>query len=290
MHGVPKLADIGLVADLAEAHSFVGTEGFIPPEGPGSIQADVYSLGKVLYETSTGRDRLDFPELPTRIDESEQRTGLLELNEIILRACDHDPAKRYESAQAMHADLLFLQSGKSIKRMRSIERKVALLTRLAIAVCLGAVLAATAYLFQKRQSAQFQELADANQRLAENAERQRQRAEKEKDESSRFLYIANMNLIQNAWEANNIQRVRQLLSETASYRDRGFEWYFWQRQLHRALQTLSGHTAEILAVAFVPGSNRAVTTSRDSTTRLWDADDGKELFVLRGHSQNLGLN
>src|SRR5207247_6834337 len=55
--GVPKLADIGLVADLSEACSYVGTEGFIPPEGPGRPQADLYSLGKVLYEISTGLDR-----------------------------------------------------------------------------------------------------------------------------------------------------------------------------------------------------------------------------------------
>ena len=36
------------------------TEGFVPPEGPGSAQADVYSLGKVLYEIATGKDRMDF--------------------------------------------------------------------------------------------------------------------------------------------------------------------------------------------------------------------------------------
>ena len=57
--GVPKLADIGLVAATGQ-RSFVGTEGYVPPEGPGSAQADVYSLGKLLYEISTGKDRLDF--------------------------------------------------------------------------------------------------------------------------------------------------------------------------------------------------------------------------------------
>src|SRR6187401_2639991 len=34
--GVPKLADIGLVAGVDDARSFVGTEGYIPPEGPGA--------------------------------------------------------------------------------------------------------------------------------------------------------------------------------------------------------------------------------------------------------------
>lgn len=58
--GVPKLADIGLVIELAEARSFVGTEGFIPPEGPNSPQADLYSLGKVLYEGLGGQLRRTF--------------------------------------------------------------------------------------------------------------------------------------------------------------------------------------------------------------------------------------
>src|SRR5207249_11754056 len=48
VQGKPKLADIGLVAGTDETRSFVGTEGYIPPEGPGTPAADVYSLGKVL--------------------------------------------------------------------------------------------------------------------------------------------------------------------------------------------------------------------------------------------------
>jgi serine/threonine protein kinase len=66
--GQPKLADIGLVTDVGSSHSFVGTEGFIPPEGPGTPQADLYALGKVLYELATGRDRMDFPQLPAGLN------------------------------------------------------------------------------------------------------------------------------------------------------------------------------------------------------------------------------
>ena len=98
VNGVPKLADIGLVAEVNEARSFVGTEGFIPPEGPGTPQADVYGLGKVLYEATTGRDRYDFPKLPTMFDQLPEQDKFLELNEVILRACRPEANQRYASA------------------------------------------------------------------------------------------------------------------------------------------------------------------------------------------------
>src|SRR6266496_744617 len=72
--GVPKLADIGLVAGLDEAKSYVGTEGYIPPEGPGTVQADLYRLGKVLYEASTGKDRQHFPEPLTELGELDDQS------------------------------------------------------------------------------------------------------------------------------------------------------------------------------------------------------------------------
>jgi serine/threonine protein kinase len=62
--GHPKIADIGLVSPLGQ-ESFVGTEGYVPPEGPGTAQADLFSLGKVLYEIAMGKDRLDSPRWPT---------------------------------------------------------------------------------------------------------------------------------------------------------------------------------------------------------------------------------
>jgi serine/threonine protein kinase len=59
----PKLADIGLVTDAGDSQSIVGTEGYLPPEGPGAAQADIFSLGKVLYEMLRP-DRRQFPDLP----------------------------------------------------------------------------------------------------------------------------------------------------------------------------------------------------------------------------------
>jgi WD40 repeat protein len=156
VNGVPKLADIGLVAEVEEARSYVGTEGFIPPEGPGTPQADIFSLGKVLYEVSTGKDRQDFPELPTLWDEAADHEWFLELNEVVLRACKSDPARRYQSAGDLHADLVLLTNGKSVKRLRLLERRLATLKRVAtVSAAVGLALAVIGYqIFRERRRAE----------------------------------------------------------------------------------------------------------------------------------------
>lgn len=87
VNGRPKLADIGLVA-RQDQRSFVGTEGFIPPDGPGTRRADVYALAKVLYEISTGKDRMDFPELPDTLPEGTVRKKWQAFNTIICQAAE----------------------------------------------------------------------------------------------------------------------------------------------------------------------------------------------------------
>jgi TolB-like protein/Tfp pilus assembly protein PilF len=108
--GVPKLADIGLVADSSEALSYVGTEGYVPPEGPGKAAADVYALGRLLYELATGLDREAFPRLPPDLDRAPDRKLFFRLNAVILRACEPRADQRYGDASAMLADFLVLES------------------------------------------------------------------------------------------------------------------------------------------------------------------------------------
>jgi TolB-like protein len=116
--GHPKLADIGLVAQAGEKRR-LGTEGYIPPEGPGKPQADLYSLGKVLYEASTGTDRLDYPDLPADFDTMAERETFLKLNSIILKACDNDIRKRYRTATEINDDLAQLGVAKPVQAVRS---------------------------------------------------------------------------------------------------------------------------------------------------------------------------
>jgi serine/threonine protein kinase/tetratricopeptide (TPR) repeat protein len=124
VNGVPKLGDIGLVTEAGDTQSIVGTEGYLPPEGPGTPQGDIFSLGKVLYEISTGMDRRKFPALPDDLANLTERRALLEFNEILLKACAHDARERYASAEAMRVDLERLRRGKSVRWGRTFESSI----------------------------------------------------------------------------------------------------------------------------------------------------------------------
>ena len=122
--GIPKLADIGLVTDGTATESYVGTEGFIPPEGSGSARADIYALGKVLYEISTGNDRVAYPELSAELGSRVEQCDFVELNKIILKACRAKPWQRYRSADAMLLALLNFQFNtaalRKVRRLRKL--------------------------------------------------------------------------------------------------------------------------------------------------------------------------
>ena len=102
--GQCRLADLGLVALLGQ-QSFVGTEGFVAPEGPGTAAADMFSLGMVLYEAATGKDRLDFPDVPTSRETGEKLEVWRRLNQVICRACAPKAKDRYKNANEMSLDL-----------------------------------------------------------------------------------------------------------------------------------------------------------------------------------------
>ena len=118
VNGKAKIADIGLVAEAGQAKTIIGSTGFIAPEGPGKPQADIYSLGVVMYEIITGKDRQAFPQLPTSLGELPDQAQLRELNEIISRACDPSVARRYHNAGQLKADLLRVQAGEKPSELR----------------------------------------------------------------------------------------------------------------------------------------------------------------------------
>lgn len=271
--GVPKLADIGLVTELAEAHSYVGTEGFIPPDGPNSPQADLYSLGKVLYEASMGKDRQEFPEPRTNVLDDPEAPALLELNAVVVKACASDRRERYQSAEEMHADLALLYSGRSVKRKRVLEQRVAWMSKVGPLVTVVALLATGAYLVQRRQTGEIRRLAKAESL-------QRQRAEIALEQADQnFTELA----LERAEEdfaadraASGLAGLAQVLRAHPTNRVAAERLLAALTQRNFLLPTLPELTLEtnVTAAEFSPDGNLLVIGTADGKLRFWDTQSG----------------
>ncbi|MFG0318252.1 MAG: protein kinase, partial [Planctomycetota bacterium JB042] len=128
------LADFGLARDLSAAAltrtgTTLGTPYYMSPEqfsgGGATPQADVYALGAVLYEGVTGKrpfdaatpERLmtsileDEPPPPRRLDARVDR----DLETVVLKCLEKDPARRYADGAALAADLTRYLDGEPIE-------------------------------------------------------------------------------------------------------------------------------------------------------------------------------
>jgi serine/threonine protein kinase len=134
--GSPHLADFGLAMELESMRrhdpGLAGTPRYIAPEviaqamapsAPGSRdrlprpdhRCDIYSLGTVLYEMLTGRPPYEAPtlrELFEMIDRADPTPPRLlnpdvspQVEEVCLRAMDHDPNRRFRTASDLAAAL-----------------------------------------------------------------------------------------------------------------------------------------------------------------------------------------
>lgn len=134
IRGKAVIADAGLVVDVREASSLVGTPGYAPPENHGTPQGDVFSLGGTLWRIATGRAPEECDLAPcAEADTSDQDFGLLLA--VAKRAMLEDPSQRYRSAKAMRKAL------ERLRRRRTLRRIGKVLFPALAALCAGLVLA-----------------------------------------------------------------------------------------------------------------------------------------------------
>ncbi|MBI2927555.1 MAG: protein kinase [Verrucomicrobia bacterium] len=284
VNGRPKLADIGLVARADASLSFVGTEGYLPPEGPGKPPADIYSLGKVLYEMASGKDRQQFPEPPTLLRELPDREAFQELNEVILKACAHDSTERYQSAAEMQAELVSLRAGKSLKRSRLLEKRLAQLTKLSIAGVTLTALVIAGYLYQQYQTRVARRLAQENLQLASKETFERTRAEEalrhNEFQRAHEQFETGQSSLALAYLARALRRdptnrlAAERLLSALSYR---------QYALPKFELT---HDARPVSARFSPDGKSIITAAQDGRARVWETGTGKLLFELQ-HEREL---
>jgi eukaryotic-like serine/threonine-protein kinase len=129
-----KVTDFGIAragaSQMTEAGSIVGTAQYLSPEQARGAQvdqrSDLYSVGVVLYELLSGKVPFtgespveiamkhlsDTPPPPSELNPEVPE----ELDKIVMRALAKDPARRYQSAEEMDADLERVARGLSVSR------------------------------------------------------------------------------------------------------------------------------------------------------------------------------
>jgi serine/threonine-protein kinase len=168
VHGMVWVADFGLAKAMADTDGLtgegdvLGTLRYMAPErfrGLSDARSDLYALGLTLYELltlrpafdQTERDRLihqvttEVPPRPRAINPEIPR----DLETIVLKAIEHDPAKRYPDADELADDLQRFLADRPIlaRRVGMVERGwkwaqrkpavAGLLAALALAVAAG---------------------------------------------------------------------------------------------------------------------------------------------------------
>lgn len=272
--GRPKLADVGLVAVPDQALTFVGTEGFVPPEGPGTMAADIYSFGKVLYELATGCDRNDFPRLPADLSVRTDRRELLELNEIIVKACTARASERYPDVATMLGELRLLEAGKSVRRLRFAEAGLARARRWLLVGLVATVVAVIGALIERERA----NVASAGRRAAE---------QELADLTRRTLYTSSIANAQRWISLRDFGPARAALQAVVPAPDepdlRGFEWYALAIEAAGDPATIirpNGSTVESLH--FSPDDRILAVDDASTSVELYDLASGRLILTVPG--------
>ena len=300
--GEPHVADFGLAKQMESNTSMtvsgqiMGTPYYMAPEqaaGGGrnlTTQADIYSLGAMLYHVLTGNvphqadsivDTLKLvvdeePRAPRTIDAAINR----DLETVVLKCLDKDPAKRYPSAAALADDLDLWLRGEPVhaRPVRTPEKVVKWMRRKPVLASLWGL----ASLFVLTLGIGGPIVAVRQADLRQTAVEAQTLAEERADNIRRNLYFSEMNLAsQTTRDSKGVKTVRDLtrkwIPKSGETDLRGWEWHYLDGLYRYDLYSFEGHEDEVWAVEFSPEGERAASLDRSGTLCVWSAADGKEL-------------
>ncbi len=328
--GVVWVTDFGLAKtdaeDVTHTGDLLGTLRYMSPErfkGHCDARADVYSLGLTLYELLVLRpafdspDRLQLVEHITRIEPEAPRAIdpriPRDLETIVLKAIDHEPRHRYQTAQAMLDDLRRFINDEPVRarriawhehlwrwsrRNKGLAASLLVVIGLLLVLSLGSLSAAAIWY---RQETRQRRLASANERLAADRLAALQReskllqretslrreaqdanllAESRGEALRQSLYAAEMNLAcQSARLQDGIPVVKALVDNwkaPAGQMDpRGWEWFYLKSLCHRDQLTMRGDSSGVVGCDWSPDGRFLACSTWNGSLEVWDAHRGE---------------
>jgi len=296
-------ATVAVDPSLTHLGTVVGTPAYMPPEqAAGRIvdeRADVYALGAILYHLLAGTRPYDTGSSAQVIDQvvrgpppplaGRQKGIPSDLLTIVAKAMARDPSERYATARELAEDLRRFQTGQIVaahayslrERMWRFIRRY----RAAVLVSSGALLlllvlgtAGVVRIMAERDRAELKQAeAEAARRDAERARQQElERADEltlmhartsvDRDPNEVIPWLRSLSAGFSRWSA-----VRTIAADAQA---RGFAI------------VLRGHTQTIDDVGFTRDGRYLITTSDDTTVRLWDMRGGGTR-VFTGHSDEV---
>ncbi len=309
--GRARIADFGLVRSLEPGQrvthdgQLLGTPEYMSPEqvgghGPADARTDVYGLGMTLYEALTGSVPFRGPPhavLQRVLAEEPKRPRLLndaiprDLETIVLTCIAKEPARRYQTAQAVADDLRRFLASKAIlarpaSRLRRVwmwaRRRPAAAALIGVSVLAALLLAVGGWVSNARLEGLNAGLQDALREaraLEEQAERERRNAleqeriaTEERDAGRTVLQRVGLADAHRFLRQRRYSEAEQALARVPPSR-RGWECRrlaFELKLQPRSLEALGAHDMAVSALLLSKDGLTLVSSGHDGRVIRWD--------------------
>lgn len=292
----PHVTDFGLARrDAGEITmtmdgQVLGTPAYMSPEQArgeahrADRRADIYSVGVILFELLTGElpfrgnSRMlihqvihDPPPSPRRLCNNVPR----DLETICLRCLEKDSRRRYATGRELAEELRRYLQGAPIQ-----ARPITAFGR-AWRWCKRNPMTATVVVM-------LLSMAIVGPIVAVNQTSLRRAADRAQKETRHLLYVSDMNLAHEAWDAGNVTRMRELLMRHVPRPGeddiRGFVWRYLCRLARTDLLTPTLHHGDPVRCVALSPDGKILASASGNSIQLWDVITQELRRDLNGHT------